>query len=222
MPRERWDIRLMSLARTLPHAVNSWLTFEYMCEKSALFSESYLAKPIGDYLSVKAHGELELEYDHDILKSLDRGRNAQVDYVVHKNGSKNIALALEIKWFKKEHKNQIYPRILNDALRLRLLQINNRNAQFYFLLSGLRDDMDVFDNSKLNKDIFSDKIIKFKMYNYLYKNVNQKTKDAIDKNNINNLRIKKFNIFLINICVPKYGELPHVNFSTTPIGSFFP
>lgn len=195
MPRERWDMQLISLAKTLPHAVNAWLTFEFMCGKSALFSESYLAKPIGDYLSAKAHGELELEYDHDILKSSDRGRNAQIDYVVHKEGSENIALALEIKWFKKEHKTQIYPRILNDVLRLRLLRINNNNAQFYFLLSGLREDMDIFLDSKLNTDIFNNKPIKFKEYECIYKNVNQKTQNAVDANNINKLRIKKISYF---------------------------
>ena len=102
MSDTNWHAALIDLASDLPRAVTSWLTFESACNRQELFSEYYLAKPIGEYLQANTVGILKSEYDHPVLSSYDAGRNPQIDFVILRNGqNSNICFALEVKWIRK-------------------------------------------------------------------------------------------------------------------------
>lgn len=191
MPDANWYEALTELARNLPRAVTSWLTFEAACNRQELFSEYYLAKPIGEYLQANTVGILKSEYDHPVLSSYDAGRNPQIDFVILRNGqNSNICFALEVKWIRKGTISQMIPRIYNDILRLRLLVSSISNAQFYFLISGLRDDIDLLKNTL-------DIIYREGFYEITsidkntYMKIPSRTRRAISKKHINSFVIKE-------------------------------
>lgn len=80
MSDTNWHAALIDLASDLPRAVTSWLTFESACNRQELFSEYYLAKPIGEYLQANTVGILKSEYDHPVLSSYDAVRNVMITY----------------------------------------------------------------------------------------------------------------------------------------------
>ncbi|MDY3879924.1 MAG: hypothetical protein SOZ39_02140 [Desulfovibrio piger] len=191
MSDTNWHAALIDLASDLPRAVTSWLTFESACNRQELFSEYYLAKPIGEYLQANTVGILKSEYDHPVLSSYDAGRNPQIDFVILRNGqNSNICFALEVKWIRRETISQTIPRIYNDILRLRLLVSSISNAQFYFLISGLRDDInrleDYFDITH-KKNIYEIASIDKK----IYKDIPERTRLAISENEISSFAIRK-------------------------------
>ena len=190
MPNTNWHTALSKLARSLPRAVTSWLTFEAACNRQELFSEYYLAKPIGEYLQANTAGILKSEYDHPVLSSYAAGRNPQIDFVILRNGENgNLCFALEVKWIRGGTISQTIPRIYNDILRLRLLVPSISNAQFYLLISGLRNDVDTLEK---NRHIFSiEKNYEISTIDEkIYKNIPELTQTAIKDGNITSFTIK--------------------------------
>ena len=104
--------------------------------------------------------------------------------------SSNICFALEVKWIRKGTISQTIPRIYNDILRLRLLVSSLSNAQFYFLISGLRDDIDrLADHFDIihKKNIYEIASIDKK----IYKDIPERTRLAISENEISSFAVRK-------------------------------
>ena len=58
----------MNYANLLADGVGSWLQYEHACGHSGLFSEKYLAQPVGHILSARSGNRALAEYIHPILK----------------------------------------------------------------------------------------------------------------------------------------------------------
>ncbi|MBK9756753.1 MAG: hypothetical protein IPO88_25285 [Nannocystis sp.] len=80
--------------KQLSEGLSAWLMFGFRCGRGRLFSEYYLAHPIGQLLG--GHGEHVLaEYPHPVIKS-PKGRPIATDFVIMKQDK--VPLAIESKW----------------------------------------------------------------------------------------------------------------------------
>ena len=136
----------MLLGRKLAEGVGGWLQFEFHCHRSEVFSEKYLAAPVGQILSAAFGTHIYAEMNHPYLTNFAEGsgRRPQIDFVVC-DPYPNIKIAVESKWvgrtgLKLEH-------VIWDMLRLELLA-HHFNAETYFLLGGRKKYLDKFFGSR--------------------------------------------------------------------------
>ena len=131
----------------LATALNSWLTFEQMCKRESLFNESYLAYPIGQFLSSRYGAALVSEYPHPILTPLKEGRGdkPRIDFaVLGKDG--NIELVIETKWLSSSR--SLIRDIIRDLVRLELV-VHAQGAEAWLILAGKGSYFDLISgNSK--------------------------------------------------------------------------
>lgn len=130
----------MNYARLSTQGVGAWLHFESACDRSGLFSEKYLAHPIGQILSARSSNRALAEYRHPILAPLVKGagRRPEIDFVVCDNYPK-ISIAVESKWIgatKPTIKSVIW-----DLIRLEIIA-NSENARCFFILGGKKSDLE--------------------------------------------------------------------------------
>lgn len=192
-----WSTKLDKLMENLPNAVAAYLQFEYLCKRDSLFSEAYMAKPIGEYLiSNKTLGSLVTEYNHPAFEKSETGRSQQLDFAFLRSGEEeNPSFALETKWYWANRSSTLANgRILNDILRLRLLVGKCDNAKFYFLIGALKEDFDKFKKNEFYKSVLENekKLIYIKdIIDTVYKRVKEQTKENINKSQITSFKIRK-------------------------------
>jgi hypothetical protein len=92
----------MDYAKLLARGVGAWVQYEWACDHSGLFSEKYLAQPIGHVLAGQSKNRASAEYTHAVLAAHMKGagKRPAVDFVVFGNYPK-IEIAVESKWFGK-------------------------------------------------------------------------------------------------------------------------
>src|SRR5262249_8205570 len=131
---------LMNYARLLTEGVGSWLHFEYLCDRSGLFSEKYLAHPIGQILSARSANRTIAEYKHPVLAPLAKGagRRPEVDFVICESYP-TISLAVESKWVGQSEPS--VESILWDLIRLELIA-HQEEARCFFVLGGKRSALE--------------------------------------------------------------------------------
>jgi hypothetical protein len=132
----------MNYANLLADGVGSWLQYERACGHSGLFSEKYLAQPVGHILSARSGNRALAEYTHPILKphTAGSGRRPEIDFVVCEQYP-SISIAVETKWIGSTKPS--VESIAWDLIRLELLA-HFENAQCYFVLGGKRVDLERF------------------------------------------------------------------------------
>jgi hypothetical protein len=126
----------MDYARLLTVGVGSWLQFESACDRSGLFSEKYLAHPIGQILSARSGNRALAEYKHSVLAPLATGpgRRPEIDFVICESYP-NVSVAVESKWIGQSEPS--VQSVLWDLIRLELLA-HHENARCFFVLGGKR------------------------------------------------------------------------------------
>lgn len=124
--------------RKMTYAVTRWLSFQELCGRSELFSESYLSQPIGEFLMSNYKGKLVPEANHPNLQPNSRGRPKQLDYTCWSPQSKAMVMAVECKWVA----NGAYPKqaLMDDILRLEGLRTGKGHVQRYFLVAGAKEN----------------------------------------------------------------------------------
>lgn len=129
----------MNYAKLLAHGVGAWVQYEWACDHSGLFSEKYLAQPIGHILAGQSKNRASAEYTHSILAAHMRGpgKRPAVDFVVFDNYP-NVEIAVESKWFGKTSVS--IEDIVWDLVRLELLA--SEGARCFFVLGGKRRSLD--------------------------------------------------------------------------------
>ncbi len=153
---------LTHLRRRLSEGVAAWLAYEFHCRRGELFSEKYIAHPIGALLATQLRGHVQAEYDHPILSERKKaGRKPQVDFAVfehvegyrHKTEDRKLITAVESKWLSR---SEVSPAdIAWDLLRLDLLA-RRYEIECYFVLAGLNKKLEAlfaspdFQNLKRN------------------------------------------------------------------------
>src|SRR3954470_3048856 len=132
----------MTLARKLAEGVGGWLQLEFHCHRSEVFSEKYLAAPIGQILSAEFGLKAYAEVPHPVLAAFAKrpGRKPEIDFAVL-DPHPTITVAVESKWIgrssiKAEH-------LLWDLIRLELL-CHHLKAHAIFILGGRRGELDKF------------------------------------------------------------------------------
>ena len=125
----------MKFPNKLAAGLNAWLTFEQMCEREPLFSESYLAFPIGQLLNAHYGSALVSEYPHPVLSSLHlgRGKKPSLDFAVLRD-DKTVELAIETKWLSTS--TTLQRDIIRDLIRLELVA-NENNSEAWLIVAGL-------------------------------------------------------------------------------------
>lgn len=115
----------------LGKAVHHWLSFQMLCGREQLMSESYLNQPTGEYLlNVSASSHLKTEYDHPFLNEEGRqGRPRQIDFCLLSRDKKRLTTAIELKWINSTPLNR--QRIVNDLLRLECLRGTEKGQRIY-------------------------------------------------------------------------------------------
>lgn len=128
-------------AKLLTNGVGAWLNFEAACQRTSLFSEKYMAHPIGQILNAASGGRTIAEYKHPVLapQMTARGRRPEVDFVVVDRES-NVTLAVESKWIGRTTPS--IEKIFWDLIRLEMLA--NRGIRCLFVLGGKRKSLDQF------------------------------------------------------------------------------
>lgn len=122
-------------ATRLAGAITGWLDFQAACGREPLFSESFMAQPVGEFLQAIHSGRVELEWMHPNLNPAGRkGRPRQVDYALFSRDTDRPMCALEAKWAESSPTAQ---RLLDDVLRLECVRNSqNQHMTRFFLLSG--------------------------------------------------------------------------------------
>jgi hypothetical protein len=126
-------------AKLLARGVGAWVQYEWACDHSGLFSEKYLAHPIGHILAGQSKNRASAEYTHTLLSAYMKGpgKRPAVDFVVFGKYPK-IAIAAESKWFGKT--SVAVEDIVWDLIRLELLA--HEGARCFFVLGGKRRNLD--------------------------------------------------------------------------------
>ena len=145
----------MNYARILSGGVGAWLQYEQACNHSALFSEKYLAHPIGNILSGQSGERTIAEFVHPVLAPMTHGpgRRPAIDFAVCDPYPK-IAIGVESKWIGSAALD--VGSILWDLVRLEILAYQEQ-ARCFFLLGGRRRDLErlfaapAFHNAATNR-----------------------------------------------------------------------
>ncbi|MFC4527269.1 hypothetical protein ISN76_11230 [Dyella halodurans] len=137
----------MELARKLSEGVGSWLQYQHACHRSGLFSERYLAEPIGQILSAHTRARVNAEYHHPVLAPLATGPGAKpsVDFVVLEPYPK-VSVAVESKWIGQTKPS--VQSIMWDLIRLELIA-HTEGAECFFVLGGMRRSLDAYFKQKI-------------------------------------------------------------------------
>jgi len=132
----------MDYARLLTQGAGAWLQFEHACDRGGLFSEKYLAHPIGQILSARSGNRAIAEYKHPVLAPLAKGagHRPEVDFVVCEPYPR-VSIAVESKWIGRTKPS--LQSILWDMIRLELLA-HQEKARCFFVLGGKRADLDKY------------------------------------------------------------------------------
>ena len=117
----------------------AWLTYERRCGRHDLFSESYLAQPLGQLLKYQYSNRIIPEYEHTVLatRAKGRGRRPRFDFAVV-DATGHIELAIETKWVS-DSPNLIRD-MLRDLVRLDLL-LPSTAKQGVLILAGQKTAM---------------------------------------------------------------------------------
>lgn len=136
----------MTLLRKITEGLGAWLHYEYCCDRSELFSEKYLATPVGALLSSSRVGQIFSEFEHPILteKMSGPGRRPALDFVVCKEYPVP-SIAIETKWIGGTTIS--VDSVVWDLVRLALLNLQY-GTTCYFLLGGKRRNLKLFFGSK--------------------------------------------------------------------------
>lgn len=130
----------MNLGRKLVEGVGAWLHYEYVCDRSELFSEKYLSVPIGGVLRSVYDRWVFAEFKHPSLaaSATGPGRRPEIDFAVL-DPYPNIAVAIESKWVGK--RSVSVDSIIWDLIRLEMVAFEQK-ATCYFVLAGQRKALD--------------------------------------------------------------------------------
>ena len=140
----------------LGEALHHWLSFQILCGREALLSESYLNQPTGEYL-LKAAGSshLKTEHSHPVLNRLGKkGRPRQIDFCLLSKGKKHLTTAIELKWIT--HSPLDKQRIIDDLLRLECLLPERKGVHIYryLIIAGRTTDLgEKFFNTSMNSQM---------------------------------------------------------------------
>lgn len=129
----------MNLTRRLTDGVGAWLHFEYMCNRSGLFSERYLSTAVGQILGATFGDRVLAEFEHPVLGPEMEGSGGRpaLDFV-YCNPYPEIKVAVETKWAGSSHTTPAT--IIWDLIRLEMVA-NLYSATAIFLLAGQRADL---------------------------------------------------------------------------------
>ncbi len=129
----------MDYAKRLTGGVGAWLNFEAACDRTALFSEKYLAHPIGQILNAASGGRTLAEFHHPVLAPIktSKGRRPEVDFVVV-DDHRNVVVAVESKWIGATTPS--VDKIVWDIIRLEMLA--NLGVCCLFVLGGKRKKLE--------------------------------------------------------------------------------
>jgi hypothetical protein len=127
----------------LGEALQHWLSFQILCGREALLSESYLNQPTGEYLLHAAgSSHLMTEYCQPILnKPGKKGGPRQIDFCLLSRDSQQLTTAIELKLIAK---STLYKqRIIDDLLRLESLLKENTGQHIfrYLIVAGQPNDL---------------------------------------------------------------------------------
>lgn len=113
--------------------------FEFTCNRSGLFNESYLSSAVGQILSATYADRVHGEFDHPILAPAmkGRGRRPALDFV-YCDPYPKVKVAVETKWAGSTHTTP--ESIIWDLIRLELVA-HHHGAECIFLLAGQRSDL---------------------------------------------------------------------------------
>ena len=122
--------------KKLSKALLAWLSFQMLCGRKAILSESYLAQPITEFLTPLFPNRIDAEWTSPQYKLKARGRPRQLDYVLLSRDDKHPTTAIEAKWISdspigKQH-------FVDDVMRLEMLRLTAneklRHTRRLFLL----------------------------------------------------------------------------------------
>lgn len=131
-------INQMNRPNKIALGLNAWLTFEQMCKRAPIFSESYLAFPIGQLLGARYGGKLVAEHPHPVLAPIKTGRGdkPRLDFaVLREDGS--VDVAIETKWLSSS--TTLRRDIIRDLVRLELAR-ESVGCEAWMILAGSSSD----------------------------------------------------------------------------------
>lgn len=121
--------------RRMVTGLGAWLQFEKQCGREYLFSERYLAAPLGQILSGLYGNRIWPEYEHPVLAPMaSRGDKPRIDFVVF-NEAQHPSVVIETKW--AANGGPSIEQVAWDMIRLELAASFWRSTA-YFILAGRR------------------------------------------------------------------------------------
>jgi len=180
--------QLDNIQYKLSKGVNSWLEYEFTCDRGNLFNEKYLSFPIGNILNSVTDCLVLTEINHPAVKELTVGRPLQIDFILSEKGNKSSwKYAVESKWTGITEAK--FDDIIWDLIRLQNIFHYQDEIKCYFVFAGFLKTIKASKISalfkKTNKDgttFESDLIKKNSVYNkFELKHLDETTKRNINK-----------------------------------------
>ena len=128
----------LSASSKLPKAVHRWLAFQAHCNRSDVFSESYMTQPVAEFVLANHSGRFESEHTHPSFVTRSKGRPKQVDFALVTKNTGAIEAVIECKWAGV--RNLSKQAIVDDLLRLECYRDPDRQVSRYFLVAGKKDN----------------------------------------------------------------------------------
>lgn len=122
----------------LPEAVHRWLAFQSHCNRSDVFSESYLRQPVAEFVLANHSGKIKPEKNHPQFVNHLKGRPKQVDFALITKNSEATEAVIECKW--AGHDSLSKQAIVDDLLRLECYRDSGSQVKRYFLVAGKEDN----------------------------------------------------------------------------------
>jgi hypothetical protein len=207
---------LNNIQRKISEGVSGWLLFEFHCFRGLIFSEKYLAYPVGQILNGITEYKTNTEISHP-LSNNTQGRPLQVDFVLLEDTAWKYAI--ETKWIGDSKIS--LGSLIWDLIRLQNLFTDYPDIKCYFLLAGFNKKIDdLFANIEVTYNKDSTKISSITSINQSKLIFNLNKLDSGTKEFLNKKLNKypKFKLYSKIFCKPahKYpnSEVYNMTFST--------
>jgi hypothetical protein len=124
----------------------SWLNFELRVGREGIFSESYMANPIGQLLNYRFNGRVVSEINHPVLagKMEGPGKRPKVDFAIKETKHYRYEVVVETKWISKS--NTLLRDIIRDIIRLDMLVPQYAEEAILIVAGKKKDFQEVFND----------------------------------------------------------------------------
>lgn len=145
---------MQKLKKKVAEGITARLNFDYACNRGHFFGEYHVHNAANEIILSNLDPKIHLVQNGypapQLRKKGSPGRPPEVDFAVIHRTEKQIHAVAEVKWAGSSHctaKN-----VFIDLLRLQIIKDQLKECECFFILSGLRSDIDKLFKNRIFKE----------------------------------------------------------------------